>query len=115
MLTSQKVRPGRIRSAVFPYHFIRGFFQWFSCCSDQKHFPSNKSTSPHATTTGSRTSVDLEVVLLIGLQSTLLKAHARFLGLLKTRAAMMRRYSSVDEKPGCGYEMMMRMLVLMMT
>ena len=68
-----------------------------------------EGTSPHTTTTGSRTGVDLEVVFFVGLQSTLLEAHARSLVLLKTRAAMMRRCSSVDEKPGCGYEIMTRM------
>ena len=74
-----------------------------------------EGTSPHATTTGSRTGVDLEVVFLISLQSTLLEAYTRFLGLLKTRIAMIRRYSSMDKRPGYGYEVMMRMLVLMMT
>ena len=59
--------------------------------------------SPHATTTGSKTGVDLEVVFLVGLQSTLLEVHARSLSLLKTRPATMRRCSSVDERPGYGH------------
>ena len=73
-----------------------------------------KGTSPHATTTGSRTGVDLEVVFLVCLQSTLLAAHARSLGSLKTHAVIMRKCSSVDERPGCGYEAMTWMLILMM-
>ena len=66
-----------------------------------------KSTSPYTTTIGSRTGVDLEVIFFVGLQSTLLEAHARFPGFLKTRAMVMRRYCSVDERPRCGYEVMM--------
>ena len=70
---------------------------------------SGRGYSSHATTTGSGSGVDLEVVFLVGLQSTLLEAHARSLGSLKTRAAMMRRCSSVevtDERPGCGHDLM---------
>ena len=110
MLTSQRVRP-----AVFPYHFTRGSLQWSFCCSNRGHFHLNKGTSLYATTTGSRTGVDLEIVFLVGLQSTLLEAHTRSLGLLKTRAAMMKRCSNVDERSGCDYELMTRILVLMMT
>ena len=114
MLTSQRVRPGRVRPAIFPYYFIRASLQLFFCCSDRGYFPSTKSTSLYATTTGSRTGIDLEVVFLVGHPSTLLETHIRSPG-LKTRAAMMRRYSSVDERSGCGHEMMTRMLVSMMT
>ena len=116
MLTSRRVRPGRVRLAVFPYHFTRGSLQWSSYCSDRGHFPSTKGTSLYATTTRSRTGVDLEVVFLVGppstlLEGTLLEAHTRSLG-WKMRDD---RCSSVDERPGCGYEVMTRMLVLMMT
>ena len=114
MLTSRKVRPGRVRSTVFFYHFTCGSFQWSSCCSDWGHFPSTKGTSFYATTTGSRTGVDLEVVFSVGPQSTLLKVHTRSLG-SKTCAAMMKRCSSVDERPRCGYEVMTRILISMMT
>ena len=111
-----KGRPDRVRPAIFPYHFICGSFQWSSCCSNQRHFPSTKGTSLYATTTRSKTGVDLEVVFLVGppstlLEGTLLEAHTRSLG-WKTRDD---RCSSVDERPGCGYELMTRMLVLMMT
>ena len=78
----------------------------------------DRGHTPHATTTGSRTGIDLEIVFLVGVQSTLLEAHARSLGSLKTRAAMMRRCSSMDERLGCGYEVevvMTRMSVSMMT
>ena len=51
----------------------------------------------------SRTGVDLEVVFLAGLQNTLLEAHTRSLGSLKTRAAMMRR-CMIDEKLGCSHD-----------
>ena len=68
-------------------------------CSNQGHFS-------HATITGTRTSIDLEIVFLIGLHNTLLKAHAKFLGLLKTNATMTKRprCSSVkvmDKKQKC--------------
>ena len=115
MFTSQSVKPGCVWPAVFLYHFSRGSLHWSFCCSNQEYLPSNKGTSPHDTTTGSRTGVDLEVVFVVGLQSTLLKAHAKSLGSLKTCAAMMRKSSSVDKRPGCGYEVMTRMLVSMMT
>ena len=111
MLTSQRVRPGRVRPAIFSYHFTRGSLQWSSYCSNQGHFPSTKGTSLYATTTRSRTGVDLEVVFLVGPPSTLLEAHTRSLG-WKTRDD---RCSSVDERPGCGYEVMTWMLVSMMT
>ena len=70
---------------------------------------SGQEYSSHATTTGSGSGVDHEVVFFVGLQNTLLKAHARSLGSLRTRAAMMRRCSSVgvtDERPGCGHDLM---------
>ena len=73
-----------------------------------------EDTSFHATTNRSRTGIDLDVVFLVDLQNTLLKAYARFLGSLKTRAIMMRRCVSVDERLGCGYEVKTRMLVSMM-
>ena len=63
----------------------------------------------HAIIIGSGSGVDLEVVFLVSLQNTLLEAHARSLGSLKTRAATMRRCSSVevtDERPGCGHDLM---------
>ena len=69
---------------------------------------SGRGYSSHATTTGSGSGVDLEVVFLVGLQSTLLKAHTRFLGSLKMRATMMRRGSSVeitDERPGYDHDL----------
>ena len=81
-------------------------------------FPyNNQGNSFHATIIGSKIGVDLEVVFLKSLQSTLLKANAKSLGLLKTYAAMMRRprCSSVkitDDRPGCGHDVevvMMRM------
>ena len=78
----------------------------------------NRGYTPHAIIIGSRTGIDLEVAFLVALQSTLLEAHARSLGLLKTRAAMIRRCSHVDERPGYGYEVeivMMRMLISMIT
>ena len=60
---------------------------------------SDRGDPSHPTTTGSWIGVDLEVVVRVGLQSILLEAHARFLGLLKMRAAMMRR-------PGYGHDLM---------
>ena len=70
---------------------------------------SNWGHSPHTTTTGFRTGIDLEVVFLVGLQRTLLEAYARFLGLLKTCATMMRRpgcssLEVMDGRPGCGHD-----------
>lgn len=55
------------------------------------------------------TGINLEVVFFVGLQSTLLEAHARFLSLLKTHAIMMRklRCSNVevkDGRPGCCHD-----------
>ena len=38
-------------------------------------FCSNWGNTPYATTTGSKTGVDLEVVFLVGLQNTLLEAY----------------------------------------
>ena len=40
---------------------------------------SGRGYSSYATTTGSGSGVDLEVVFLVGLQSTLLEAHTRSL------------------------------------
>ena len=76
-----------------------------------------KGTLLHATTTGSRIGVNLEIVFLVGLQSTLLEAYTRFLDSLETRAVKIKRYSSVDKKPGCGHDVevvMTRMSILMM-
>ena len=100
--TSRRVRPGRVRLAVFPYHFTHGSLQW-------SFFVAIKGTSSDATTIGSRTGIDLKVVFFVGLQSTLSEAHARSLGSLKTRVAMMRRpeYSSVEimvGRPRCGHD-----------
>ena len=80
-------------------------------------FCSNQGHTPYATTTGSRTSIDLEVVFFVALQSTLLEAHTRSLDVLRIRAAMMRRISSLDKRLGCGYdveEVMTRMSVSIM-
>ena len=71
---------------------------------------SNQGNFSHATTTRSRTGVDLKVVFLIGLQSTLLKANISSLGLLKMHVTMMRRpgYSNIeimDKRAGCGHDM----------
>ena len=70
---------------------------------------SGRGYSSHATTTEFGSGFDLEVVFLVDLQSTLLEPHARFLGSLKTRAAMMRRCNGVeviDKRPGCGHDLM---------
>ena len=74
-----------------------------------------EGTFPHTTNPGSRICVDLEVVFLVDLQSTLLEAYARSLSSLKMRTMMMKRCSSVDERPRCGYEVMIWILVSMIT
>ena len=75
---------------------------------------SNRKNSSYATTTISKTGVDLEVVFFVGLQSTLLKTHGKSLGLLKIYAIMMRRLrcSSVeiiDKRLRCGHDVEMVM------
>lgn len=71
-------------------------------------------TSIYATTNRSRTGIDLGVVFFVGPQSTLLKAHTRSLGSLKTPALMMRRLGCsdmevTDERPRYGHDVEMVM------
>ena len=68
---------------------------------------SNWENSSHTTITRSRTSVGLEVVFLVGLQSPLLKVHARLLDLLKTRTTMIKRLGC-----GCNVEVVMMRICL---
>lgn len=68
---------------------------------------SNQRHSLHATIISSRYGVNFKKIFFINLQSILFEAHARSLGLFKTRAIMMKRprCSSVevtDGKPGCS-------------
>ena len=90
-VSKDQTRPRLV--SYLPYYFTR----------DSMIFSySNQENFSHTTTTGSRIGVNLKIIFFIGLQSPLLKAHARFLGLLKTRAIIMRR-------PGYSHDMKMVM------
>lgn len=70
---------------------------------------SNQGNFSHTITTRSRTSINLEVIFHVGLQSTLLEAHARFLGLLKMRVTIIRKQKCnsmeiTNKRPGYGLD-----------
>ena len=122
MLTSQRVRPGRVRPAIFPYHFTysspSGLKRLRALPLDQalvvaiealpliklllqrsRHFPSIKLPPPV-----SRTGIDLEVVFLIGLQSTPARSPHQVLRQWTMRAVVMRRCNKTDERLGCSHD-----------
>ena len=79
-----------LKSHALPLPLHLSLYQVVFSCSNRGH-------TFYATITGSKTGIHLEVVFLVSLQRTLLKAHARSLGLWETHATMMirPRYISV--------------------